>query len=320
VWILGGMLEPRLGRVRYFLFVVGGLLVSLIPEVVAEIPAVGISGLLYAMFGLLLVLRTQDDRVREEFHPSLIIWGFAWLFLCIPLTMLGILPIANGGHLCGIVYGALVGWLCLIVLPRHRAVGWLSVIGLHLAVVVGFSALMAPVWNGRYWGWRAVTENQPEFWLQAVQRDPGIVTGWMAMIQNKRRDGDPAGAWQVALQAARANRGSTVFDEIIRELFHWDFRTVEERASALDALQELFGDEADAWLARLQLPVIGPVDGSLPEAFVELPQLDALFGPTGNFSGLTQNVPGITIPHKPPSRQPSIDPDDPRSARFGESL
>ncbi len=320
LWVLGGMLEPRLGRVRYALFVAGGLIVALIPEVMAEVPAVGISGLLYAMFGLLLVLRTRDEWVRERFHPTLIAWGFAWLFLCIPLTMLDIMPIANGGHLCGIVYGALVGWLSLIVLPRHRAVGWLSLIGLHLAVAVGFSALMAPVWNGRYWGWRAVTENRPELWLQAVERDPRMVTGWVAMIRNKRRDRDPAGAWQTALQAIRANRGSSIFDEIIRELFYRDFRTVEERARALDTLQEMFGDEADAWLTRLQLPSVGTVGQDPPETFVELPPLDAPFVSPGNFAGLTQHVPGITDPHEEPPRRPTVNPDDPRSARFGEVL
>lgn len=320
LWILGGMLEPRLGRLRYTAFVVGGLVVSLLPEAAIEQPAVGISGLLYAMFGLLLVLRTHDETIRERFHPSLITWGFAWLFLCIPLTMLEIMPIANGGHLCGVVYGASVGWLCYIVLPRHRAIGWLSVVGLHLAVAVGFSSLMAPVWNGRYWGWRAVTEGRPDLWLEAVQRDPRMVTGWVAMIGDRLSSGDSQGAWAAALQAVRANRGNSTFDEIIRELFRDEFRSASERATALDSLQTMFGDEADAWLMRFRLPLFRSVDRDGPEALVELPPLDVPFAEFSNVSELTQHVPGITGPHETPPRRPVVDPDDPRSARYGEVL
>ena len=320
VWILGGMLEPRLGRVRYTAFVVGGLVISLLPEAAIEQPAVGISGLLYAMFGLLLVLRTQDETIRERFHPTLIAWGFVWLFLCIPLTMLEIMPIANGGHLCGIVYGAFVGWLCYIVLPRHEALGWLSLVGLHLAVAVGFSALMAPAWNGRYWAWRAVMEERPELWLQAVQRDPRMIMGWVAMIDDKLANEDATGAWETALQAARANRDSKIFDRIIRELFRDEFQSASERATALDSLQAMFGDEADAWLTRLQLPRLPGLDEAPPTELVELPPLDTPIDAFGNFAGLTRNVPGITTPHETPSRQPKVDPEDPQSARFGEVL
>ena len=320
LWILGGMLEPRLGRVRYTAFVVGGLVVSLLPEAAIEQPAVGISGLLYAMFGLLLVLRTQDEAIRERFHPSLITWGFAWLFLCIPLTMLEIMPIANGGHLCGIVYGAFVGWLGFIVLPRSRTTGWLSLVSLHVAIAVGFSALMAPVWNGRYWGWQAVVENQPELWLKAVQRDPRMVTGWVAMIGSRQSKGDSRGAWEAALQAAQANRATPLFDEIIRELFRNEFRSATERAAALDSLQAMFGDEADAWLKRLRLPLLPSVDGDPLETLVELPPLDVPVDGFGNFAGLTQHVPGITGPNETQPRRPEVDPDDPRSARYGEVL
>ena len=319
-WIFGGMLEPKLGRFRYLLFLLSGLMVSLMPEAFVEKQAVGISGLVYAMFGLLLVLRTQDETIRERFQPSLIVLGFAWLFLCIPLTILEIWPIANGGHLCGVVYGAFVGWLCYIVLPRDRAIGWLSLVGLHLAVAVGFSALMAPVWNGRYWGWRAVTENRPEFWLQAVQRDPRMVAGWEAMIVNQRRSGDSAGAWETALQAARANRSTTIFDKTIRELFRDEFQSAIERATALDSLQEMFGDESDAWLKRFRLPRLFSVDNDSFEELVELPPLDLPPDTFGSFSGLTRHVPGITIPHETMPRQPTVDPDDPRSARYGEVL
>lgn len=319
-WIFGGMLEPKLGRVRYLFFLLSALMVSLMPEAFVEKQAVGISGLVYAMFGLLLVLRTQDETIRERFYPSLIVLGFAWLFLCIPLTMLEIMPIANGGHLCGIVYGALVGWLSCIVLPRYRLIGWLSVVGLHVVAVVGIATLMAPVWNGRYWGWRAITENRPEFWLQAVQRDPRMVTGWVAMIDDQRGSGDSTGAWETALQAAQAHRSSTFFDEIIRELFRDEFRSTAEQNKALDSLRTTFGDEADAWLGRLHLPQFPVIEGDSFEELVELPPLDLPSEMFDSFTGLTQHVPGITVPHEIPPRRPTVDPDDPRSARYGEVL
>ena len=319
-WIFGGMLEPKLGRFRYLLFLLSGLMVSLMPEAFVEKQAVGISGLVYAMFGVLLVLRTQDETIRERFHPSLIVLGFAWLFLCIPLTILEIWPIANGGHLCGIVYGAFVGWLCYIVLPRDQVIGWLSLVGLHLAVAAGFSALISPVWNGRYWGWRAVTEDRPEFWLQAVQRDPRMVTGWVAMIGDRLSSNDFEGAWKAALEGARANRSGTKFDEIIRELFRDNFQSTVEQNRALESLRTTFGDEADAWLRRLRLPQLPVIEGDSFEELVELPPLDVPVEGFGNSGELTQHVPGITVPYEVPPRWATVDPDDPRSARYGEVL
>ncbi|MHC4880955.1 MAG: rhomboid family intramembrane serine protease [Planctomycetota bacterium] len=320
LWILGGMLEPRLGRVRYSLFLAGGLIISLLPEAAVEQPAVGISGLLYAMFGLLLVLRTVDERVREQFHPMLIVWGFAWLFLCVPLTMLGIMPIANGGHLCGIVYGALVGWLAFIVAPRQKAVGWMSLAAVHVGAAAAIAALIAPTWKGSYWGWRAVTETRPELWLKAVERDPRMINGWKAVIADRLTDNDIPGAWDTALQAAMANRSDSQFDDIVRELFRTGFASADERATALDALHSTFGDESAAWLKRFRLPQFEPIDELPLENFVELPPLDVPFEGFGEFVGLIQHVPGITAPRKTTQQRPTIDPDDPRSARYGEVL
>ncbi|MBI1310274.1 rhomboid family intramembrane serine protease [bacterium] len=316
LWILGAMLEPRLGRIRYLLFVAGGLIVSLAPEVVVDQPAIGISGLLYAMFGLLLVLRTCDERIRERFHPSLIMWGFVWLFLCVPLGWLGIMPIANGGHLCGIVYGALVGWLSFVLIPRHRVVGWVGLVAVHAGIWIGISALMAPTWSGRYWGWRAVTENRPELWLQAVERDPRMVTGWKALIQSKIDEHDLSGAWKTALEATLANRSSTEIDDIVRALFRDGFVSASERESALETLRSVFGDESDAWLNRFHL-----TSGQKPlQNLVDLPSLDAPTSGLDDFVGLTLRFPGITQPFDATPRHPGVDPEDPNSARFGEVL
>lgn len=320
LWILGGMLEPRLGRIRYAAFLAGGLIVSLIPEAAVEQPALGISGLVYAMFGLLLVLRTQDAWIYERFHPTLITLGFIWLFLCIPLTVLDVMPIANGGHLCGIVYGAVTGWICCVVMPRRLLAGWSMLVAVHLAIAAGLATLTAPIWNGRYWAWKAVTSNRPDLWQKAVQRDPRMTTGWAAMIEARRTSGDPAGAWQAALQAIQSNPGSTSFDATIRNLFRHGFQSAEERAAALDSLQAQFGDESSAWIRRLRLPAITSIDGDPVEPLADLPPLDAPFDALGHFFGLSQHVPGITRSHEDVRMRPTVNPDDPHSARSGEVL
>ncbi len=97
-WMFADLLEPKLGKLRYFVFCVAAATFSMLPEAALNQSAVGISGMIFAQFGLILVVRRHHEDIAGRLHPSLVPICFASIFICIPLTIFMDLPIANGAE------------------------------------------------------------------------------------------------------------------------------------------------------------------------------------------------------------------------------
>ena len=172
-WMFADLLEPKLGKLRYLVFCVVAATFSILPEAALNQSAVGISGMVFAQFGLILIVRRHDDDIAERMHPSLVPICFASLFICIPLTMFMGLPIANGAHLFGLLYGAIVGWLCYDLRLRSRLLSGAGLMVIHSGLILAVLALMRPTWDGRYFAWRAITQTQTlADWQKAVELNP----------------------------------------------------------------------------------------------------------------------------------------------------
>jgi len=322
IWVLADMLEPKLTRTRYLVFCLLGATFSLLPEIALGMGVIGLSGLAYAMFGLLLVLRRHDDEVAERFQGSIVAMGFGCLFLCVPLSMLDGIAIANGAHFFGLLYGYAVGCILYDLGPRRRLLATGLIFSVHALLVAFVVVLTAPFWNGRYWAWRALQEDElrvREHWMRATEYAPDLPIAWKVRIDFARIDGDLHGAWKLALTAVRLNRSDPELDDIARNLWRV-FEGDTERAHALDELKEIFGNESDAWLRRLALTLpAAPRVAQLAE--VNFPDMKAQ-GPVrlDMVMDVPEHVPGITQPH-PATRNPAdVDPNHPRSARLGEVL
>lgn len=111
LWIFGRVLEGRLGAPRYALLIVFTLWASSIGELAwAGNPGIGMSGVVYGLFGVLFVRRKKDPA----FPPILtrrVLWLFwVWLFLCMAISSDDLVRIANGGHVGGLIAGVLFGF------------------------------------------------------------------------------------------------------------------------------------------------------------------------------------------------------------------
>jgi rhomboid protease GluP len=319
-WMFADLLEPSLGKLRYLAFCLLAGTFSILPEAFLEHSAVGISGMIFAQFGLILIVRRHDEDIAERMHPSLVPWCFASLFICIPLTLFFGLPIANGAHLLGLVYGAAVGWVCYDLRLRNRLAGYTGLTLIHVGLVAGVLALMQPTWNGRYLAWRAITQTKSlDDWKKAVELEPSLELGWRYLADHHLKSGDRHKAWLTVLRGARLNRSSTKLNELAREIWR-QFDSATDRAVALDEVEQIFGDEHEAWIERFELPL---PDTALPTtlaelAFPDLPisnaaRLDDLLDVPANVSGITRPLPAIYPPG-------TVNPDHPESASVGITL
>jgi len=115
-WLLtfGTLLERRLGHIKYLLFFSASAVVSSSFELaVAGETGIGASGVVYAMFGLLLPLRKRWSEVAEFLTSYIVVLGIAWLIACIVVTQLDLISFGNAAHVAGMTFGLAVSGLFL---------------------------------------------------------------------------------------------------------------------------------------------------------------------------------------------------------------
>lgn len=144
--IFGPAIENLIGPLRTLALIVVLATVSSLAELLIpsyfgfEFPgSVGLSGVVYGLFGICWM----GSRHRTEFfvicNPQTVQILLAWLVLCIPLTALNILSVANIAHGAGLLMGVLVG---LAFFETRRRWLWASLAGIialaAFASMIGF--------------------------------------------------------------------------------------------------------------------------------------------------------------------------------------
>jgi membrane associated rhomboid family serine protease len=144
LWVFGTLIENTFGHVKtciLIFFLAAGS--SGIAGVFGE-DGVGLSGVVYGFFGLLLILRNRDDRFRDAMSWPTVPIFVGWFFFCIVLTLSGALPIGNIAHGAGWALGVMFG---LAVAQRWR---WPALAGIASSILVlalGIGWLWRPYLN-----------------------------------------------------------------------------------------------------------------------------------------------------------------------------
>ncbi|MFD8010473.1 rhomboid family intramembrane serine protease [Streptomyces sp. NPDC058955] len=135
LWVIGGIVEPELGRSRYALLcLLSGLSGSVLAYAVAapNQPSLGASGIVYGLIGAWAML---DRRLRHDMRPVV-------LFIAFSLVMTFTRPgISWEAHIGGLVGGALVAYAFLHAPRAHRRAVQYGACGLLLLIDV--AAVMA---------------------------------------------------------------------------------------------------------------------------------------------------------------------------------
>lgn len=257
VYYLGAVMEMRVSRWWYAAFSVVAVFITILSETFWVQPAVGTSGLGYALFGFLMIARYRDFELKRRFPRRLIIVGLFSIAVCFPITWMGWVPVANTAHITGLIYGLIAG--AVFIAPRRRRAVTAFVLA-HVIILPAACALaMKPTWSDDYIEYLAATavdrEEQVRCWQLLVDRNPANVryrTNLMLAQYLARR---PEAAWRTALAGLRdaeQERTRREFAKDIRD-FWSELTSREARRKADSDLESILGDRASAIRQKLDL-------------------------------------------------------------------
>jgi len=137
LYIMGPMLEPAIGRLNfivvYFVSLLAGSFGALLFQ--PDIPTTGASGALFGILGALIVV---------AYYRGISIWqsGLGLTLVINIVFSLSVHGISIGGHLGGVVGGAICGWL-IVQLGERRRMPAAALAGCALVAVVAVAAAIA---------------------------------------------------------------------------------------------------------------------------------------------------------------------------------
>ncbi len=144
VWVFGSFLEQKIGSLRLGLMMLAFAVGSMLAETAFLYGGVGLSGVVYGLFGFLWALNRHDPHQWHAVDRATAQLFVGWFFLCILLSASDILPVANIAHGAGAGFGVLLGlaWAA----RRRRRVFWSGVFAFALAASLALaSPLLRPV-------------------------------------------------------------------------------------------------------------------------------------------------------------------------------
>ncbi len=316
---LGCLLEARMGPLRYLAFILLASIISSLPHIAFEEYGIGFSGVVYAIFGVLYVMRRRDESIATYLTEWTVRALLIWLFLCILLTYLEFVRIGNLAHFSGFIYGWGVGKVLYDRSTAPRAVR-MGFYAFHLLLVPAVYCVVHPVWNGRYHWYLAAQETDLDekvaHWQRAVDRNPSLPEPWQYLARVYGSRGNLLKAWTTMVKGLSYNRSYQEGIVLCRGIWK-ELKTEDERTKARIALQKVFQEEADAWWERLGIRFGGV------ETVAQHPDASQRDPVQRRFQQQFVSPNSNEVPSTATSRDqhaPKIDPDAWHSALAGESM
>lgn len=109
-WHFGRSMERVMPRLHLLFLIIGTAVFGSLAELaMTSQTGIGMSGMIYGLFGFMLVTREHQPAFRKVVDSGTIRLLIGWLILCFGLDALNIMPVANFAHLGGFISGVLVG-------------------------------------------------------------------------------------------------------------------------------------------------------------------------------------------------------------------
>lgn len=216
IWMyqIGRILEGTLNQALYLLFLVAAAAVGSACEIlVSGSPGIGMSGVVYAMFGLMWAGRGAMPVWGAIATRQNLLIFVGWGLFCVVATEIGLLQVANGAHGGGILFGLCIGGLFF---SRRR---WLWAVPLALLLTLSVMAVTWVPWSRNWDFWKGNQEfdrgryTQAIHWYQASLKRGGdphanwanISASWGNIADQEKARGNATGAAQALSQAGEAD-------------------------------------------------------------------------------------------------------------------
>ena len=108
-WVLGKVVEERIGSLCTLGLILLLAVTSSAAEYVVFSGGVGLSGVVYGLFGFLWARGRTDPSIRESIPKGTARLFVIWFFVCIVLTYSELMPIGNVAHGAGCLVGGMIG-------------------------------------------------------------------------------------------------------------------------------------------------------------------------------------------------------------------
>ena len=222
---LGTMVELALNPFIYAAFVLGAALVGSTAELAWSGQAgIGMSGVVYAIFGLMWAGRGAYPAWRMAATRENLNYFLGWGVFCIIATQLHWMNVANAAHFGGLLFGLAVG--SLFFAPRRQPLWAIPLAGLGVLAVLTLTWMP---WSGSWNFWKGNKEFDRKHYRNAIgyyQRSirlgedaaplwNNISLAWANIGDEAAKKNDLAGAQEAVrqMQEAGAKANSSDLEE-----------------------------------------------------------------------------------------------------------
>jgi len=162
---LGQRLEQAIGSMRWLAFFLGAALVSSSAELaMGGNTGIGASGVGYALFGLMWILRKHVPAFAEILDQRTVIIFLIWLVACVAMTAADFFAVGNAAHFSGLLFGtAVAAWIP--DKPQR------PLISMAIVLLVGASvaSLIWAPWSMGWTSWRALKAHKDGDYTGAIR-------------------------------------------------------------------------------------------------------------------------------------------------------
>jgi len=176
LWVLGQCMERTIGSLRFLAFCALAAAVSSMMQMSlgAGSWAHGFSGVGYALFGFMWLARSRYPEFGQVVHKRVVELFVAWFFICIIMTELEVMPIANLAHFGGFLTGAAVAGIAV-----HGKWFRQSIAGMALLAAFTVISLFWAPWSVDWLSSQAYNAHSAErfgearsYYTRVIDRDP----------------------------------------------------------------------------------------------------------------------------------------------------
>ena len=164
LWALGSRLERAIGPLATIVFYTTSAFVSSAYQLaLSEQTGVGISGVVYAVFGFMWLARWRYPEFHRVIDERMIRSFLMWFVGCILLTHFDVLPIGNGAHGAGLVFGVLVATYF-----ARRQQKPLVLVGLVALIAMAIVPLFWAPWSAQWLSYQGDVALQDNRYEEAI--------------------------------------------------------------------------------------------------------------------------------------------------------